>query len=135
MNNALTNQCITRFKAPFIFIIVGGGAFLTHLLVVFLLVHFLSIAPLIANIFGFLVSFNVSFWGHHRLTFAGHGACPKRAMRRLFILAGINFFLNESFYYVLLHIFHLQYLIALIINLTVLAFITYFIAKRWVFKN
>ena len=123
-----------RFREIILFIIVGGSAFLTHLLTVFVLVHFMGMAPLVANIFGFLLSFNVSFWGHHCCTFKGHGACPKRAMRRLFLLASVNFVVNEGAYYILLHVFGLQYLVALIINLTVLAFITFLIAKCWVFR-
>ena len=91
--------CPTKLhRELFFYIIVGGGAFTVHFLMVYLLVQS-GIQPLIANIYAFLLAFNVSFWGHHYLTFAGHQATVKQALWRLWMMATINFFMNEYGYY------------------------------------
>ncbi len=132
MNNI---ESLTIMRQLFIFMFVGGSAFIIHLLTVYILVNQDILSPLTANIFGFLLSFNISFFGHYFLTFAGNRAIISCALRRLFLLASFNFIANEYCYYILLNILHLHYLIALVINLSTLAIITFFVSKFWVFKQ
>jgi len=127
-------QKYSLIREIFIYGLVGISAFITHFSIVFLLVHFFHIHPLIANAIAFIISFNVSFWGHHHFTFSGHKNEVKIVMQRLFAVAVTNFFVNEYFYYILLSKLHLQYLIALLINLTIFALISYVVSKFWVFK-
>lgn len=126
---------IHLFRELIVYVIIGGIAFSVHFSIVFSLVHFLDMAPLVANAVAFMLSFNVSFWGHHYFTFAGHETEIKHAMRRLFTLASINFFVSEYFYYILLHSFHINYLLALVINVGIIAFVSFLISKFWVFKT
>ncbi len=117
----------------FFYMLVGGCAFAVHFLSVYLFVQW-GVQPLVANIYAFLIAFNVSFWGHHHLTFAGHQVAIKQALWRLLMMATINFLINEYGYYLLLNIFHLHYLVALMLNLTIIAVFSFMLSKFWVFK-
>jgi len=50
--------------------IVGVSAMLVHLGSVALVLVPLGLPPLVANVFGFLLAFQVSHIGHHRFTFS-----------------------------------------------------------------
>lgn len=55
--------------------VVGVAAMATHWCVVALLVP-LGMQPLLANVIGFCIAFNVSFLGHHHWTFATASTQP-----------------------------------------------------------
>jgi putative flippase GtrA len=57
------------FKQIFRFGIVGVTAASVHFCVVMYCVQVWLYVPLIANIFGFIVSFQVGYWGHRHWTF------------------------------------------------------------------
>lgn len=48
---------------------VGVCAAIVHLLIVFNLVNFLNLQPLLTNVIAFLIAFNVSYLGHKYFTF------------------------------------------------------------------
>lgn len=134
MTKAFTVHNLCRFREIIFYGIVGGLAFCTHFTCVFLLVHYGYLTPLAANACAFIISFNVSFWGHHHYTFAGHDNQISHAMLRLFVLASTNFFASMFSYYILLNYVHLQYLVALFFNLSIIASISFIFSKLWVFR-
>src|SRR3546814_18078273 len=69
------------------FTAVGCAASATHWLVVVAIVNLASLAPLVANIAGWIVAFGVSFSGHYHLTFRRHEAPAWRAARRFFLVS------------------------------------------------
>lgn len=89
--------------------------------------------PLRANVIGWLVAFTVSFTGHDRLTFRGHGVAPGRAAARFFVVSAGAFGANEAAYALLLHWSGLRYDLALAAVLLAVAVLTYLMSRHWAF--
>ena len=116
------------------FLFVGTTAAMVHFSVVVLLVHFGNYQPLVANIAGFIVAFQVSYWGHRVWTFTGTEVLHREAYPKLVILQVTMFSVNEALYYFLLSL-HIPYQIALLMVLAILPLITFATSKFWVFQN
>lgn len=112
--------------------IVGLTAAAIHFTTVVTVVQLTGLKPLIANIAGFLVSFQMSYWGHRQWTFNGTAALHRVAFPRLLCIQLINFAANESLFYLFLSL-HLPYPVALLIVLAVLPVFTFVTSKWWVF--
>ena len=126
---------LRRLPQGLLFVCVGGAAAVTHLLVVALVVQGLALAPLAANVLGFLVAFCVSYGGHTLLTFSEHKAPHRQALPRFFLVACCSFALNEVLYYIALHQWHLHYLWSLFAVLLIVAIVTFVAAKFWAFAR
>jgi putative flippase GtrA len=114
--------------------ITGAMATLVHFSMVVLLVETEHLPPLTANIFGFISGFFVSFSGHRFWTFAATSRSVRASLPRFFLIAAFNFAGNQSLYYILLEKLHMNYTIALIIVLGLMAVITYCLSKWWAFR-
>lgn len=126
--NRLQLQQITRFLT------VGVSAAAVHFTVVVLLVQLLNYAPLIANVGGFVVSFQVSYWGHRLWTFSATEVLHREAYPKLVMVQIVNFSMNEYlFYFFLSH--DLPYPLALLIVLSILPAFTFVMNKFWVFQS
>ena len=116
------------------FLIIGALASLSNFILVFIFVHLELAEPLVANLFAYLISFNVSYLGHRYLTFSETTQSHKKAASQFFINCLIGLVLNEAIYYVLLHVVHIQYLVALFITMFLVAIYTFFVSKYLIFK-
>ncbi|ALB02255.1 polysaccharide biosynthesis protein GtrA [Francisella persica ATCC VR-331] len=121
-------------KQLYFFIIVGILASITNFIIVWILVEVSIFRPLVANFFAFLTAFNVSYFGHRFLTFSTTTQSHKKAVIQFFINVIIGLGLNESIYYVLLHILKIQYLLALFITMGLVAIYTFVVSKFLIFK-
>ncbi|AIT09457.1 polysaccharide biosynthesis protein GtrA [Candidatus Francisella endociliophora] len=117
-----------------LFLIVGILASITNFVIVWILVELGVFNPLIANFFAFLIAFNVSYFGHRFLTFSTTTQSHKKAATQFFINVMIGLILNESIYYILLHLLHIQYLLALFITMAIVAVYTFVVSKFLIFK-
>jgi putative flippase GtrA len=113
--------------------VVGVGAMAVHWLVVAMLVP-LGALPLIANIAGFAVAFNVSYVGHRNWTFAATGD-HATTFKRFFGVALASFVLNEILYYLLLQYTAMGYRNALLIVLIAVAALTFVLSRYWAFRR
>ena len=120
---------------PVVFILVGSTAALVHLLTVILLVETLHVAPLLANVGGWLCAFGVSYGGHQFLTFADHDAPVLQSAGRFFLLSAAGFAINESAYAILLRTSRVPYHFLLAIILVCVAVVTYLLSRRWAFAG
>ncbi len=111
---------------------VGIAAMAVHWLVVKLLVP-LGLQPLIANVIGFAVAFNISYWGHRNWTFASE-ASHQTTLTRFFAVAVGSFLINEFAYSLLLRFTHLNYDVALAIVLVGVAALTFVLSRYWAFR-
>ena len=119
-----------------LFGLVGVTAMLVHMVVVWLLVEGVALAPLRANVAGFLVAFGVSYLGHDRLTFRGHGAETAAALPRFFLVASLGFVVNQGAYALLLARFGPQrYLPLLGLVLVGVAALTFVLSRFWAFST
>ena len=108
---------------------------LVHLGSVALVLVPLGLPPLIANIFAFLLAFQVSHLGHHRFTFSAADAPVARSRRRFFLVALTGFLVNEAMYALLLHFTELDYRVALAVVLVAVAALTFISARQWAFAG
>lgn len=115
--------------------IVGVSAMLVHLGSVALVLVPLGLSPLVANMFAFLLAFQVSHLGHHRFTFGAADAPIARSRRRFFLVALSSFLVNEAMYALLLRFTELDYRVALGIVLLAVAALTFFSSRRWAFAG
>ncbi|MEZ5658114.1 MAG: GtrA family protein [Burkholderiaceae bacterium] len=122
-------------RSLFWFVAVGGMAAAVHWTVVVALVELRAWPPLLANGAGWLVAFMVSFAGHHRLTFRGHGRAPLGSAARFWVVSLAGFIINEATYGVLLGFGGLQYQWALSWVLLLVAFATWWLSRSWAFAR
>lgn len=115
------------------FLAVGGAATLLHWVVVVALVEGAALRPLPANVAGWLVAFCVSFFGHHKLSFAGHQAATATAAWRFFVVSASGFLLNQLAYALLLSKTDLSYALLLGLVLAGVSLATYGTSRWWVF--
>lgn len=113
--------------------LVGVTAAAVHFSVVVLLVQAMAMQPLIANVFAFMLSFQISYFGHRRFTFHETTALHRVAFPKLIFIQTLTFAANESLFYVFLSL-NLPYPIALLIVLTILPIFTFVSSKLWVFR-
>ena len=119
----------------FWFGIVGVTAMLVHLGSVSLLLVPLGLPPLVANVLGFLLAFQISHAGHRRLTFVAADAPVAQSRQRFFLVALSSFAINELLYAALLYFTDLDYRVALTIVLLAVAALTFFSARNWAFAS
>lgn len=112
--------------------VVGVGAMTVHWLVVAAIVP-LGIRELIANVIGFAVAFNVSYFGHHYWTFAST-AETTTTFKRFLTVAITSFIVNECLYSLLLNFTTLDYRTALAIVLVAVAALTFVLSRLWAFR-
>lgn len=117
------------------FVIVGCAAAATHWVVAVACVAGGGLAPLAANIVGWLTAFCVSFAGHYRLTFRHQHAPLGRAARRFFAVSALGFAVNEAMYALLLHTTTVRYDVLLAIVLVAIAFVTFILGRYWAFRR
>lgn len=132
-HHALYQAYLPLVHQLFRFGIVGLTAAALHFSVVVMLVQLLSLQPLVANVFAFLVSFQLSYWGHRCITFSGTAVLHREAYPKLVMLQILNFCANESLFYFFLQM-HMPYPIALLIVLATLPIFTFICSKWWIFK-
>ena len=125
---------LRRLPQPLQFACVGGCAAATHLGAVALLVHFLQMQPLVANVLAFLVAFVVSYHGHALLTFSRTGARGWRVAARYFAVASLSFVGNELLYAAALRWLAWHYLASLAAVLLLVALATFVLSKFWAFR-
>ncbi|HUH39546.1 MAG TPA: GtrA family protein [Castellaniella sp.] len=117
------------------FLIVGCAAAATHWAIAVACVAWGGLAPLLANVIGWLVAFGVSFTGHYRLTFRTQHAPLGRAARRFFALSALGFAVNEASYAVLLQATRIRYDILLAMILIGIAGLTFILGRFWAFRH
>jgi putative flippase GtrA len=115
------------------FIAVGAAASAVHLGVVVALVQWASLQPLVANIFGWLIAFSVSFAGHYALTFKHSGVKIFTAFRRFFAISFLGFCINELAYAVAISMRIAHYAVSLFSVLLGVAAMTFYLSRRWAF--
>lgn len=117
----------------FRFGMVGLIAASVHISIVVTLVQHAQLLPLVANIFAFCISFQMSYWGHRLWTFNDTEVLHRAALPKLLFIQLLNFAANESLFYVFLSL-DIPYPIALIFVLTILPIFTFISSKLWVFR-
>jgi putative flippase GtrA len=121
------------------FVVVGTVAAAVHLLVVKVLVQWLGLMPLVANLGGWMVAFWASFLGHYRWTFKGGSQgtalAPATSAKRFFLVSAVGFVVNEALYAAALRwsAWRFDWLLAGV--LIVMALLTFLASRLWAFRG
>lgn len=119
--------------------IVGLTAAAVHYWVVIGLVELAHIAPLHANVGGFIVAFWVSYFGHRHWTFsdavASHADGDHPSFLRFLAVAVLGFCMNQLLFYLLLRYVGLPYYVALALVVFTVAVMTYVLSRLWAFRH
>lgn len=110
---------------------IGGTSALVHLFLVFNLVNFLQIPPLVANIIAFFIAFNVSFLGHKYLTFSQMHNQTRLSLPHFFAVSSSAGLMNEMLYFLFLRYTSLNYMVALLMVLGLMAIYTFILSRFW----
>jgi putative flippase GtrA len=122
------------FRQLFIFCFIGGLASIVNFIVLIFIVETFNWQPLPANIIAFFLAYQVSFFGHHQLTFRNQATSRKRVVWVKFLVVALfSFILNEGLFAVYLF-FIPYYQLALFCTLITVPPITFALAKVWAFK-
>ena len=118
------------------FSLTGGLSTAVHFAMVAILVSFMRFLPPHANIIAFLLAFGVSYIGHSKYTFPSSGRTGfDPALMKFFMVAVFSFVLNEGLYiYLLKTMQQYNYLLILMIDLSIVGGITFCLCKLWAFK-
>ncbi len=114
--------------------IIGFGVLGAHVLLVMYFVKQWGIHPLNANILGFFISAQLSYWGHYKWTFKPENISHKSASARFLMITCGTFVLSEIMYAIVLQMTNLSYDVALFIISLLVAASRFFLAKFWVFQ-
>jgi putative flippase GtrA len=119
--------------SSFWFLVVGGTAALTHM-VVFAFAQ-QQMWPELANALGFFVAFFVSFAGHRLLSFKDAGTSLGTSLGRFAVTALAGFVSNELVFVVLLRALDWPALLALFAALVFAAGQTFLLSRFWAFRR
>jgi putative flippase GtrA len=118
------------------YIISGGTAAVTNLLLLFLLVQFLQIHYLIASMLAFLCAFGVSFTLQKFWTFNNRETARAHTQLALYLAITLaNLGVNTLLMYVFVTELGLWYLLAQIIAGALVALYSYFVYQKFVFTS
>jgi len=113
--------------------IVGLTAATVQFSLVVILVQYFQYAPLVANVMAFMVSVQVSYWGHRMWTFNDTTSLHIETLPKLLTLQLCNLLASEALFYLFLSL-HLPYRLALLIVISILPIFTFLFSKFWVFR-
>jgi putative flippase GtrA len=114
--------------------VVGCTASLINFLIVVLLVEYLHLRPLVANLFAFFCAFVVSYVGHRYWTFAHKDHRVMKCMPKFFLTALLSLGLSEGLYFLMLKNNFLSYEIALLFVIAIVACLSFTLSKFWAFR-
>ena len=120
------------------FLLVGGFNALVHFLSLIFFVQIVSIKPVIANIFAFIIAFIVGFTGHLKITFRtlADKADWRKSCAKWLISSVIGFLLNQALFTSGLYLWGAKYYIFIWIVATgLVTVLTFVLARFWAFKG
>lgn len=125
-----------RYQQVVRYLIAGGTAAATDIILLFVFTSILDIWYLISTVLAFLIAFVVSFLLQKYWTFTdGANAAWKSQAIKYLAITSTNLGLNTLLMYVSVDFLHLHYLLAQIIVSGLIAVESYFIYQIFVFKK
>ena len=128
------SRLIVEMLTAYRFGIVGIAATATHAGVALALTYFDLAHPLIANMIAFMITFAVSFTGHHLWSFPGEKHWRRR-MLRFFTLAFSGFLANSAALAGWLAWVPLPDEIGILASIALIPIVTYLGARLWAFAE
>lgn len=130
----LIDRYFPIFMRLFRFGVVGIGATVTHATILWALVESVNMRPSIATVIGFLVAFNVSYFGHYYFTFRSTEP-HRRALPGFALTAVVGAVLNWLIFVIGTEILTWNYWIAFGISILLVPLFVFFVARRLAFER
>lgn len=127
-------KLVPTFVRLFRFGIVGGAATVTHAAILWALVETVQMRPSIATVIGFLVAFNVSYFGHYYFTFKSTEP-HRRAWPGFAATATAGAVLNWLIFVIGTDVLAWHYWIAFAISIIVVPIFVFFVSRRVAFDR
>lgn len=136
MQKVLLPQWARKHEQIFRFLVAGGTAFAVNIIVLYIFTDMLGIYYLISTVWAFLISFGVSFLLQKFWTFHDGSRNTLHIQLPLYLgMQVMNLGLNAVLMYAFVEYFHLWYILSQVIIALALAFVSFFINKRYIFKT
>ena len=116
----------------FKFIATGGAATVTHVTVFVVLVELFNVSAVVASVPSFLTALCVSYYGNRTWTFQSTGSHTEE-LPKYTLVAVSGLLMNVSITYVVVNILRAGYVVALILVITGVPVVTFWLSKKWVF--
>lgn len=122
------------------FLLVGGGATLTHVVIFAVLMEGVMPVPLVANGLAFMVAVLVSFFGHFAWTYREHTRhlelrSARVELARFMVTALLGLVLNSLIVWLVTGLLELSYLHALVPMATLVPVLVFLVGRYWVFPS
>lgn len=114
--------------------LVGLISTVVHIAIVFLLLTFASVGPILANTLAFLTAFCISFTGNYLWTFRSPGS-PRRAIFRFFVIAVSAFIVNTLVLAFLVHKGWFSPVESAVLSASIVPVISFFASRLWGFER
>ena len=129
---------MSNFRATFVrlfrFGVVGVSATLTHAAILWALVESIQMRPSLATVIGFLVAFNVSYFGHYYFTFRSTEP-HKRALPGFALTATAGAVLNWLIFVIGTDLLDWNYWITFLIAIASVPVFVFFVSRRVAFER
>ncbi len=128
------SKLYATFIRLFRFGIVGVAATVTHAVVLWALVESVSMRPSFATVIGFLIAFNVSYFGHYYFTFRSTEP-HRRALPGFAATATAGAVLNWLIFVIATDFLQTNYWIAFGIAVVTVPIFVFFVSRRVAFDR
>lgn len=133
---AMTEIRVGKYWQFLKFLITGGIALIVNLSFLYFFTSVVGVFYLLSSIFSFLLAVTVNFTIQKFWTFGGRrGNIYVEAPSFLALQIIVNLFLNTFLLYVFVEYLQIWYLFSQVVVSLCLAVITYFVTKKYIFKN
>ncbi len=118
-------------RQPLVFVVVGGGVTLIDLGLTYLLILVTGTRVFSVSV-GFLAGLLASYLLHAKISFSA-SLSPAKQLPRFAILVGLNYLITLGVVLVATDCLQLTIMIGKVISLPVVALVSYFVSKHWVY--
>lgn len=135
MQDLPVTRLLKHYSQIIKFIIAGGSAFVVNIIALFIFTEVLGIYYLASTVLAFVVAFCVSFVLQKFWTFRDSSREGMHVQATLYLLMQcVNLGLNALLMYAFVEYLHVYYLFSQVVISFFLAFTSFFINRRFIFK-
>jgi putative flippase GtrA len=125
-----------RYATIVRYLISGGSAFGTNIVLLYLLTEYLDMYYLLSAVISFVFAFGVSFFMMKNFTFQdGESEKTHKQLVAYFSVAIFNLFLNSLLVFIFVEKFYIWYIFAQVVASLLIAVSSFFIYKHLIFKK
>lgn len=134
-NEYVFGRFLKRHSVLIRYLVIGGGAFLINVSLLYLFTDLFGIYYLLSSVLSFLAAFAFNFLLQKFWTFKAIGKIHFEASGFFILQVCANLLLNTALLYLLVEYLGLWYVFSQALTSLTLAFVTYYVSKRFIFAR